>query len=214
MIAGKTSFDYFCLAIFKKTIQPWVSHNMKVQSMMKSFCKQPQEGSPTQQYRSTPRSGLSGKLRFAFSSYRRADRRRLALALPVITLITRENDNNTGSLMTEVIVVEVPRYAAVVWWMTAAMHRAVRRLLLHGRYLNPFVMVATFLWGCCAEGSHLISERRMRKSFVCFFLWMEIKSLCESRLHLFLLFPISSVQINVQIHPYQVYTVKDTILFL
>lgn len=49
--------------------------------------------------------------------------------------------------------------------MTAAMHRAVRRLLLHASYLNPFVMVATFLWGCLAEGSDLISKRSRKKSF-------------------------------------------------
>ena len=57
---------------------------------------------------------LEWQLEVCFPSYRRADWRRLALAWPVITLITRENDNNTGSLMIEVIVVEVPRYAAVV----------------------------------------------------------------------------------------------------
>lgn len=74
---------------------------------------------------------LEWQAEVCFSSHHRADQRRLALAWPVITLITQENDNNTGSLMTEVIVVEVPRYAAVAWWMTSAMHRAVRRLLLH-----------------------------------------------------------------------------------
>lgn len=56
---------------------------------------------------------LEWQAEVCFSSYRRADQRRLALAWPVITLITQENDNNTGSLMTEVIVVEVPRYAVV-----------------------------------------------------------------------------------------------------
>lgn len=120
---------------------------------------------------------LEWQAEVCFSSYRRADQRRLALAWPVITLITQENDNNTGSLMTEVIVVEVPRYAVVAWWMTTAMHRTVRRLLLHGCYLNPFVMVATFLWGCLAEGSDLISKWRRRKSFFFFFLNEEYKVL-------------------------------------
>lgn len=64
--------------------------------------------------RAFPLVRLEWQAEVCFSSYRRADWRRLALAWPVITLITRENDNNTGSLMTEVIVVEVPRYAAVV----------------------------------------------------------------------------------------------------
>lgn len=106
----------------------------------------------------SPLVRLEWQAEVCFSSYRRADWRRLALAWPVITLITWENDNNTGSLMTEVIVVEVPRYAAAAWWMTTTMHRSVRRLSLHGCYLNPFVMVATFfffLWGCLAEGKWL-----------------------------------------------------------
>lgn len=94
----------------------------------------------------SPLVRLEWQAEVCFSSYRRADWRRLALARPVITLITWENDNNTGSLMTEVIVVEVPRYAAAAWWMTTTMHRSVRRLSLHGCYLNPFVMVATFFF--------------------------------------------------------------------
>lgn len=60
--------------------------------------------------------------------------------------------------MTDVIVVEVPRYAVVMWWMTTAMHRLGRRLLLHGCYLSPFVGLATFLWGCLAEGT-LINKK-------------------------------------------------------
>ena len=94
----------------------------------------------------SPLVRLEWQAEVCFSSYRRADWGRLALAWPVITLITWENDNNTGSLMTEVIVVEVPRYAAAAWWMTTTMHRSVRRLSLHGCYLNPFVMVATFFF--------------------------------------------------------------------
>lgn len=42
--------------------------------------------------------------------------------------------------------------------MTTAMHRLGRRLLLHGCYLSPFVGLATFLWGCLAEGT-LINKK-------------------------------------------------------
>lgn len=81
--------------------------------MIKSSPRLAQGGSLTQQYEPFSLVRLEWQAEVCFSSYRRADWRRLALAWPVITLITRENDNNTGSLMKEVIVVEVPRYAAV-----------------------------------------------------------------------------------------------------
>lgn len=101
---------------------------------------------------------LEWQTEVCFSSYHRADWGRLALAWPVITLITQENDNNAGSLMTGVIVVEAPCYAAVGWWMTSTMHRAVRRSPLHGCYLNPFVIVATFLRGYLAQWCDMIAE--------------------------------------------------------
>lgn len=116
--------------------------------------------------RTWPLVRLDWQAEVCFSSHRRADWGRLALAWPVITLITRGNDSNTRSLMTEVIVVEVPRYAVVAWWMTTAMQRLMRRLLLHACYLNPFVMVATFLWGCLVEGKAWFQYRRWRKTWV------------------------------------------------
>lgn len=75
---------------------------------------QPQGGSQTQQYKACSSVRHEWQAEVCFSSYHRADQRRLALAWPVITLITQENGNNAWSLMTEVIVVEVPRYAVLV----------------------------------------------------------------------------------------------------
>lgn len=118
-----------CFPPYKLTVKPL--GNLRRGTLYFKSPKTATGGQSNTAVQPRPLVRLEWQAEVCFSSHHRADQRRLALAWPVITLITQENDNNTGSLMTEVIVVEVPRYAAVVWWMISAMHRAVRRLLLH-----------------------------------------------------------------------------------